>query len=98
MYSSFMENIPRNINVDIIRISALTGIGGTDKDSVQAVCDVMAHTQKTQREHFWPRERELAAFKGTSALRNYFFIVLLQLLLPQYLPRMFIQLPHTCLN
>jgi len=31
--------------------------------------------KKTQREHYWPRERELAVLKGTSALRGFFFSV-----------------------
>ena len=61
------------MSVNIARKSCSTWMQEYAKESVQDVCDTMAHSEKTQREHYWPREREKAVLEGTTALSGYFF-------------------------
>jgi len=67
------RDVPKNLCVNITRKSASTGIRELYKEDIQAVCDTMAHSEKTQQIHYWPRQRELSVLQGTSALRGYFF-------------------------
>jgi len=49
-----VRQIPKNLSVNIARKSASTGIREHHKESIQAVCDTMTHSEKTQRGHYWP--------------------------------------------
>ena len=68
----FTEKPVKNLSCNIIRKSTSTGLREMKSTNLQEVADLMTHSKKTADEHYYVREKERAATKGSQVIRNFY--------------------------
>lgn len=66
------KDVPRNLCANIIRRSVSSGLRESKCEYLQEVCDTMSHSSRTQEEHYWHRQKEVALLRGTNEMRKLF--------------------------
>ena len=66
----FTEEPVKKLCCNIIRKSTSTGLREIKSIHLQEVADLMMHSMKTANEHYYVRERQIAASKGSKDIRE----------------------------
>ena len=67
----FTEKPIKNLSCNIIRKSTSTGLKEIKSTIPQEVTDLMTHSKKNADEHYYVREKERTATKGSQAIRKF---------------------------